>query len=146
SLRDKPAYRDAFRKRRCLIPTTGFYEWHETAHGKQPYFIGGREKQLFAFAGLWEYWEGEHTLNSFTIVTTIANKMIASIHERMPVILAPADYQRWLEVENQTEDELDDLLMPVDLDWLELYPVDTAVNSPRHDSADLLERKADLFR
>lgn len=139
TLSEKPAFRDAYRKRRCLIPTTGFYEWYSTAHGKQPYYIGRQDHGLFAFAGLWEYWEGEHAINSFTIITTVANKLISPIHERMPVILEKQAYQEWLAPNNQDSSKLENFLIPQELDWLTLYPVSTDVNSPQHDHPDLLK-------
>lgn len=138
TLAEKPAFRDAYRKRRCLIPTTGFYEWHATAQGKQPYYIGKPDHALFAFAGLWEYWEGEKTINSFTIITTVANKMVSSIHERMPVIIGKDYYREWLDSTNHEIGSLDKFLIPEDWSGLAMYPVSTEVNNPRHDNPGLL--------
>jgi len=139
TLLDKPAFREAYKKRRCLIPTTGFYEWHATAQGKQPYFISMKDHGLFAFAGLWEYWQGEQTINSFTIITTVANKLIARIHERMPVIIDQADFDIWLDPTNRDTEQLNNLLIPHELDKLQMYPVGTEVNNPRHDEAGLIK-------
>ena len=138
TLAEKPAFKKAYQQRRCLIPTTGFYEWHATAQGKQPYFIGLKDHGLFAFAGLWEYWEGEHTINSFTIITTVANHQLAEIHERMPVIIEPENFSRWLNPENQDTDKLNALLLPTETGNFQLYPVGTEVNNPRHDIPDLI--------
>lgn len=139
TLTEKPAFRLAYQQRRCLIPTTGFYEWHATAHGKQPYFIGMEDKGLFAFAGLWEYWEGTQTINSFTIITTVANKLIADIHERMPVIIDKSDFDTWLDPANQDIALLNNLLIPGEIAALRMYPVSTEVNNPRHDAAALMK-------
>ena len=138
TLSEKPAFRDAYKKRRCLIPATGFYEWHATAQGKQPYYIGLKDQGLFAFAGLWEYWEGEQTLNSFTIITTVANSLLADIHERMPVIINRSDYQKWLDPTNHSDKQLNSLLMPNESVALHKHPVSSEVNNPRHDKSTLI--------
>jgi len=138
TLADKPAFRDAYKQRRCLIPSTGFYEWHATARGKQPYYIGMQDHSIFAFAGLWEYWEGQQTINSFAIITTVANKLIAEIHERMPVIINKADFTLWLDPAKHDTLELNNVLIPNDQMPLQRYPVSSDVNNPRHDSAQLL--------
>lgn len=138
TLSEKPAFRLAYQQRRCLIPTNGFYEWHATAHGKQPYYIGMQDHSLFAFAGLWEYWEGDQTINSFTIITTVANKLIADIHERMPVIIDKSNFETWLDPSSQDTELLNSLLIPNDQALLQMYPVSPEVNNPRHDSADLI--------
>ena len=98
SVAAKPAFRAAFRQRRCLVPASGFYEWKVEAGGKQPYLIGLKNGGLFAFAGLWESWNApEGELRSFTIITTAPNELMARIHERMPVIIPRAQYARWLD-------------------------------------------------
>ena len=139
TLTEKPAFHSAYQQRRCLVPTTGFYEWHATTHGKQPYYIGMQDHGLFAFAGLWEYWEGERTINSFTIITTVANKLIAGIYERMPVIIDKADFAVWLDPANQDTKQLDTLLLPNDQAAMQIYLVSSEVNNPRHDTARLIE-------
>ena len=96
---DKPVFRTAFRAQRCLVPASGFYEWQTSrADRRRPYRIALRSRTLFGFAGLWEKWvpEGGEPVHTFTIITTRANKLVSEVHERMPVIIAPADYQRWL--------------------------------------------------
>jgi putative SOS response-associated peptidase YedK len=95
----KPAFRSALRYRRCLLPADGFYEWRAGPRGKQPYYIRLREGDVFAFAGLWEHWEGPDgkVIESCTIIVTNANEVLRPVHDRMPVILDPADYHRWLD-------------------------------------------------
>jgi len=93
---------DAFKKRRCLIPTDGFYEWKPGKPRKQPYFIHRKDGAPFALAGLWEHWEQDDLkIDSCTIIVTQANNLIAPIHDRMPVILAPADFDRWLDPDHR---------------------------------------------
>lgn len=134
---EKPAYRNAFRHRRCLIPVTGFYEWQQR-DGKQPYNIAIAEDRPFALAGLWEHWEGDAvTVESCTIVVTEANDQMRPIHERMPVILDSADFDLWLDPEVSDRTRLLDLLRP----WrgrLHITPVSKHVNNPQHDDAACL--------
>ena len=140
TLSQRPAYRDAYKRRRCLIPASGFYEWHTTTQGKQPYYIHRKNDGLLAFAGLWEYWEGEHTINSCTIITTDANPLLQSIHARMPVILAEQDHTIWLDPQNTNTYSLASLLRPCETELLDMYRVSTAVNNPAHDDPALTER------
>jgi putative SOS response-associated peptidase YedK len=134
---EKPAFRAAFKQRRCLVPADGFYEWRKVAGGKQPMLIRLRSGESFGFAGLWETWRGpEGPVETCTIVTTGPNAVTAPIHDRMPVILDPAEYGRWLD---PSQPDAQALLRPCPDDWLEAFPVSTRVNSPRHDSADLIE-------
>ena len=100
TLAEKPSFRSAFRKRRCLVPMAGFYEWQTTPAGKIPHFIRVLNAQVFAVAGLYEWWPGKNgdPIESFTIVTTVANEFMAEVHARMPVILAPVAYGAWLDV------------------------------------------------
>jgi putative SOS response-associated peptidase YedK len=135
---DKPAFRAAFRRRRCLVPADGFYEWHAVAGGrKQPYFIRLASGAPLGLAGLWETWRGPagDAIATFTIVTTTANEALAALHDRMPVVIAPADYDEWLSSPNPSA-----LLVPWAGEPFELRPVGTRVNSVRNDSRDLLER------
>jgi len=137
---EKPSYRTAFRRRRCLVPADGFYEWKKAGGGnKQPFRIRLPDGGPFAFAGLWERWqpEGGEAVESFTIVTTEAALGIRDIHARMPVILPPADYRPWLDPA-ATPDGLGALLRPYEA-ALEADPVSTAVNSVRNDTPDCLE-------
>ena len=134
---EKPSFRSAFRQRRCLIPATGFYEWQqlEGSRQKQPYFIGLQDERPFAFAGLYERWEspGGDILKTCTIITTAANSLVEPIHERMPVMLAPQDYARWLDPSFGTIDSLQALLAPYPADRMKVYPVSSLVNSPKND-------------
>jgi len=137
----KPAYREPFRRRRCLVPANGFYEWRKFADGKQPYFIALSTGEPFAFAGLWDHWtgpEGEE-ITSFTIIVTAANDIVRPIHERMPVILGPEDYGSWLgEHGAPSRTKLAILLRPYPAELMRAYPVSREVNSPANDSPELL--------
>jgi putative SOS response-associated peptidase YedK len=137
---EKPAFRTAFRKRHCLIPANGFYEWKKGGSGKQPYVIHMKNHKPFAFAGLWESWRNpkdDTDLQSCTIIVTEANAFMAPIHNRMPVILNPDDYVRWLNVD---KDDGISLLTPCPDDWLDAYLVSTYVNSPRNNDSKCIER------
>jgi putative SOS response-associated peptidase YedK len=140
TLADKPAFRNAFRWHRCLLPADGFYEWKRGPAGsKQPFRIGMRDGAPLALAGLTERWlspEGE-VLDSCTIVTTAANGLIASLHERMPLILAPEDYSRWLD---RSVEDVSDLLSPYPAHAMSCYPVSTRVNAVKNDDASLIAR------
>jgi putative SOS response-associated peptidase YedK len=135
---EKPAFRTALRRRRCLVVADGFYEWKAEGKLKQPYFIHFRDDRPFAFAGLWESWEGnDHPrIETCTIITTEANDLMRPIHDRMPVILPPNDNARWLAPIEQEAEVLLPLLSPYVGDDLEACPVNRLVNSPAHDSAD----------
>lgn len=137
SVAEKPAFRAAFRRRRCLVVADGFYEWQRAGSKKQPYFIRLADDRPFAFAGLWEFWEGpDHSaLETGTLITTDANELMEPIHNRMPVILAPDDYDRWLDPAIQKPDQLQPLLRPYPSDAMLAYPVSTHVNSPRNEDA-----------
>jgi putative SOS response-associated peptidase YedK len=139
---EKPAYRAAFRKRRCLVPADGFYEWEKRDGGnvKVPHWTHYPDRRPFGMAGLWESWrpdEGE-PLFTFTILTTDASDDLRYIHPRMPVILPPDAWDLWLDPEAQPE-ELLDLLGPRPAGEMAEYEVSTRVNSPRNDDADLVE-------
>lgn len=137
---EKPAFRAAFRRRRCLVPADGFYEWRAEAGGKQPYRVVRRDRSPFAFAGLWEVWEGRGEgswLESFSIVTTEANSAIRHIHHRMPVMLfAEESFAAWLE---GTAEDAAALMGPCDPEEIEAYPVDRRVGAVRNDDPALLE-------
>ena len=136
---EKPAFRQAFRRRRCLIPADGFYEWQAVGKGKQPYCIAPADGQPFAFAGLWERWERDgQGLESGTILVTQANALLAPLHDRMPVILDPADEARWLDPHVTDPAALRPLLVPCPSARLRAWPVSAAVNSTRHDGPDLM--------
>jgi putative SOS response-associated peptidase YedK len=135
---DKPAYRAAFKRHRCLIPATGFYEWQQT-DGKQPYNVRMSNGVPFALAGLWDHWQHEdQVIESCTIVVTEANNLMQRIHDRMPVILQPKDYDLWLNPEVGDRERLLPLLIPYAGEDLELYPVSRLVNSPKNDRPELI--------
>lgn len=146
---EKPAFRSAFRHRRCLIPADGFYEWQVRPGSKlkQPWYIRLKDGELFAFAGLWERWEpragaeGE-PVESCTILVTDANELVRPIHDRMPVILDPADYETWL---NPTRDPeaLRALLKPYPAPAMIAWKIGTRVNNPRNDDPACLEAVPD---
>lgn len=131
----KPAFRDPFRRRRCLVPADGFYEWQLAGKKKQPWFIRLSDAPLFAFAGLWDRWQGPDgkVVETFTVLVTAANEIVRPIHERMPVILHPNDYAVWLDVELFDRQGLEALLRPFPPERMEAFPVTTWVNSPTHD-------------
>ena len=136
----KPAWRAAFRRRRCLVPASGWYEWEETPRGKRPWFFRPREGELLALAGIWERWgEGEEAFDSYSVIVTDANALAKRIHRRMPVVIAPEDYGFWLDPGVTEPQALRPLLVPCPPDWLEAYPVSTRVNSPRNDDPALVE-------
>ncbi|MBT3925806.1 MAG: SOS response-associated peptidase [Rhodospirillaceae bacterium] len=130
----KPSFRDAFKQRRCLVPADGFYEWRGPKGAKQPYRILSPDQGLFAFAGLWERWDkgGAEPIESFTIITTEANSKLAAVHARMPVILDPADFERWLSPDLAVNDALA-LLRPAPDEALEFHAVGKHVNNARND-------------
>lgn len=129
---EKPSFRSAFQKRRCLIPATGFYEWQQTELGKQAYHVTRPDHEVFAFAGLWEHWEqGGETVYSCTIITTSANQLMLPIHSRMPVILDPKNYANWLDGQTK-KDDLQALLARDAYFEMDTFPVSNWVNNPRH--------------
>lgn len=137
----KPAFRAAFKRRRCLIPASGFYEWQPQDHYKQPYAISMKDNALFSLAGLWEHWESPEgkLIESCSIIVTNANAVLAPIHDRMPVILAPEDYETWLDPENHDTDSLGELLTPYPASNMKVYPVSRRMNDPSHDEPDCIE-------
>jgi putative SOS response-associated peptidase YedK len=138
TIASKPAFRDAYRKARCLIPASGFYEWAKLTDGrKQPVHLGMKDDSVFAFAGLWSRWgPREDELETCTIITTEANELSQRVHDRMPVIVAPDNYARWLDVEDP---DPADLLRAYPSDAMRAYPVSTRVNSPKNDDAAIIE-------
>lgn len=134
----RSAFRNAFARHRCLVPVSGFYEWHVTWSGKQPVHIGMPDGRPFGLAGLYERWlapDGE-VLDTCTIVTTSACESLRNVHDRMPVIVPPAEYERWLDRANA---DVADVLMPWSGDPLRVYPVSTRVNTVSNDDAALCD-------
>jgi putative SOS response-associated peptidase YedK len=141
TLAEKPSFRDAYRKRRCLVLADGWYEWQVAPGGKQPWFIRAKDAQPIAFAGLWERWQdpvGNALLESCAIVTTDAAASIRRIHDRMPVVLAPADWDRWLDPAFSDTGTLSELLRPFEGGALEAWPVSRLVNAPKNQGAGLI--------
>ena len=138
---EKPSFRHAFKKKRCLIIADAFYEWQRTDEGKIPMLAKLKSGKPFAFAGLWETWhspEGE-TVNSCTILTTQANGLMGTIHDRMPVMLSAEGEKLWLDPE-QDPQVLEDLLKPFDSEEMETFEVSDAVNSPKHNGPELIRK------
>ena len=134
TLADKPMFRDAFKRNRCLIPASGYYEWLATPTGKQPYYYTARDGLALTFAGLWDEWKDRETgtaLQSCTMVVTNANALAAKVHDRMPVLLQPQGFDGWLAGTTGTE-----LLKPAPDDYLQVWPVSRRVNSSRAPSDD----------
>lgn len=139
---EKPAFRDAYRWRRCLVPASGFYEWKPEAGRKQPYYVHPANGALFAFGGLWERWQGpEGPRETCVIVTTEANHRMRAIHDRMPVIIDAGNYARWLDC--SPESDVSGLLGPCDATAIELRRVNRAVNDARNESEKLIEAAND---
>lgn len=130
---EKPAYRASFRHKRCLIPADGFYEWKVVNGHKIPHHIRMRDGSVFAFAGLWDHWEHDgETLDSCSIIVMSANEVMRPIHERMPAIIAPANYDLWLDSRIADKDEIMQFLNSATSSSLKAYPVSTWVNSPKN--------------
>ncbi len=136
---EKPSFRHAYRRRRCLIPASGYYEWRAENGRKQPYccHIG---HQLFSMAGLWEHWQDAdgNEIQSCAIITTEAKQKISEIHHRMPVHIAPEDYNMWLDCSSELTSDADELLVNTSPQY-EYYAVSTAVNNSRNEGRDLIE-------
>ncbi|MBD1927904.1 SOS response-associated peptidase [Trichocoleus sp. FACHB-90] len=137
---EKPSFRAAFKQRRCLILADGFYEWQQQEKNKQPFYFRMNDERPFAFAGLWEHWksgDGE-VIDSCTILTTEPNDLMRPVHNRMPVIIDPKDYDLWLDTEVKKPELLQPLLHPYSAEEMTAYPVSTKVNKPVNDSAELI--------
>ena len=133
---EKPSFRHAIKFNRCIIPTSGFYEWLPVEHHKQPYFIQMRDHSPMCFAGIWEHWTApdKSVLETFSILTTSANSLVAPIHDRMPVILQPEDFNLWLSRNAHSPHELQRLYQPFPSDKMTAFKVPDLVNNPRFDS------------
>jgi putative SOS response-associated peptidase YedK len=149
SIASRPAYRAALDRRRCLIPADAFYEWQRRTRpdgrvtGKLPYAIRRQDRAPMAMAGLWEVWRNPddpdaEPLQSCVIVTTAANQLLAPIHDRMPVVLAPEDWDLWLDPETDPA-RARGLLVAAPSEWFDAYPVGSLVNNVANDSPDLLD-------
>jgi len=142
---EKPSYRAAFKRRRCLVPASGFYEWKKGASGKTPHFITTADESPFAIAGLWETWQSPDggELSTCTLLTTEANDLVSDLHDRMPVIIAPEDYAMWLGSGREETPEalasLRHLLRPYPDEKMQMWPVSTQVNNVRNEGAGCIE-------
>jgi putative SOS response-associated peptidase YedK len=143
SLAEKNAFKKAYQRRRCAIPADGFYEWKLNPDGKtkQPVYVRLKGGKPFALAGLWEHWHDAkgNELRSATIITTRPNKLMATLHDRMPVLLHDKDLRRWLDRAERSPDQLNDLLVPFPDDQMESWPVSKQINNPRTDHPELIK-------
>jgi len=138
---EKPAFRSSFKKYRCLILSDGFYEWKKVGTQKQPFYIHLKSENPFAMAGLWSHWtspEGE-IIETVSILTTEANKLMKDIHHRMPVIMNEKDYKTWLNPNENDKEKLKSLLSPFDSTKMKAYPVSTYVNKPQNSDSKCIE-------
>jgi putative SOS response-associated peptidase YedK len=142
TLAEKPSFRGSYRHKRCIIIADGFYEWKLLAgkKTKTPYFIHMKNRAPFAIAGLWDHWESPDgsSVKTCSIITTTANELMESIHDRMPVILHARDYAKWLDPSPQTPESLQPLLKPFPADEMSAYPVSTLVNKASNDLPELV--------
>ena len=133
-----PMFRDAYQRRRCIVPVDGFFEWQATKGGKQPYAIAMKDGSPFGIAGIWENWKEPATgewIRTFAIITVPANPLVAKIHDRMPAILTPDSYDRWL----GTEPDPKELMISFPAEPMRMWPISRRVNKPENDDAALLE-------
>jgi putative SOS response-associated peptidase YedK len=145
---DKPAFRSAFRERRCLVPADGFFEWRREGKRKLPHYITLRDGGLFAIAGLWERWRRDgDIIESCTLLTTDANELVRPLHDRMPVIVPPEFYDHWLDPHVKEPGDLLAILRPLPAEQMNVLPVEPVVNSPANDEPRCIEplRQKSLF-
>ncbi len=142
TLSEKPSFREAFRRRRCLIPASGFYEWQKAEKSaKQPFYFYLKEKEVFGFAGLWEEWLDKQTgelLETCTIITTEANKVLQPVHNRMPVIIKTENYEQWLDKNEGDTNTLQKFLIPYPAKEMASHAVSRAVNISSNDAPELI--------
>ncbi|MBE9169539.1 SOS response-associated peptidase [Pleurocapsales cyanobacterium LEGE 06147] len=141
---EKPSFRDSLKHKRCLILADGFYEWQKLENRKQPYYFQLKNSKPFAFAGLWSQWQPERgeAILSCTIITTTANELVQSVHERMPIILSPEVYDRWLDPELTHPESILDLLKPYASEKMQAIPVSSLVNNPANDRPECVQQLA----
>ena len=142
TVHEKPAFRTAFKHRRCVIPANGFYEWQEVGGKKKPLYVKMKDDNPMIFAGLWDHWKPEEgeVIESCSILTTSTNALIKPLHDRMPVILDINDLDLWLDPHITESEQLKSLFKPYTPEKMEMYPVSDIVNSPKNDSAKCIER------
>ena len=142
TLLEKPSFKRPFKSQRCIVPTSGFYEWKKVGSAKQPYYIHPKDERPLALAGLWDHWEKDgEAITSFTVLTTSPNTLMSTLHDRMPVILEPDAFSSWLDPEIDGQDLLE-LLAPAEDDLLEAHPVDRRVGRVSEDDANLIVEKS----
>src|SRR5262249_27216332 len=141
SVLDKPAFKNAMKRRRCLFPADGFYEWKEGGPRNRPYVVRPKVGGPIAFAGVWECWEGPNgeEVETAALITTEANQTLGAVHHRMPVVIAPEDFGFWLDCANIDAEMAATLLRPAPEDQFEAYEISTAVNRTTNDGPDLLK-------
>lgn len=147
SVAEKPMFRELIRRRRCLVPASGFYEWRQLQGRKQPYYIELKDQPLFAFAGLYDevaQREGP-PVASFAVITTRANELLAPIHDRMPAIVRPEDEGLWLARDVAEVGAIEPVLAPLEAEAFHAFPVTTAVNNVRHDGPELIRRRPETL-
>lgn len=145
TIEEKPAFRTLFKRKRCIIPADGFFEWKQTKQGKQPMRMTLKNRGLFAFAGLYDTWvrlDGEK-VHTCTIITTEPNRVVADIHKRMPVILRPEDEGIWLDREHDDSERLHSLLVPYEADEMMAYPVSTMVGNVNNDQPECIAKRTE---
>ena len=147
---EKPAFRAAFRQRRCLVLADGYYEWKKIGSKKQPYWIRMEDERPFAMAGLWESWRDaaakqQKPLLTCTIITTDSNDLTRDLHDRMPVILEPGAWETWLDVSIEDTEHIQSLLRPFESDEMKMEPVSTHVNNARHEGPECVVVQRELF-
>lgn len=138
TLQNRPSFSESFQRRRCLIPADGFYEWKRQGKSKQPYYFQLRDESQFAFAGIWDEWmKGRASITSCAIITTAPNELLATIHDRMPVMLTPDEQDQWLR--DSGPDELMKLLHPFSAEAMKSFPVSKQVNHAQNEGPELVE-------
>jgi putative SOS response-associated peptidase YedK len=145
TLTESPAFRDAFRRKRCLVPVDGFYEWHRDGARRQPFAIGREDSRPLALAGLWSGWRdpaADRVVRTFTIITSRPNDQMAGMHDRMPVIVPDVAWARWLDPNLEDPAELQGLFEPTDEVELRIWPVSPLVNNVRNDGPELFAEVA----
>ena len=142
---EKPVYRSPFKHRRCLIPADGFYEWKVVDGRKIPHHIRMKDGEVFALAGLWDHWErDDEQVDSCSIIVMPANTVMKPLHDRMPAIIAPADYDHWMDPRVTDKTEIISCLDSSPSDQLITYPISPSVNSPKHDDKRCIEPTSDM--
>ncbi|HWY70316.1 MAG TPA: SOS response-associated peptidase [Terriglobales bacterium] len=138
TLLEKPAFKENFERRRCLIPANGFYEWKRSGKSKQPFHFGMKDDSIFAFAGIWDRWKASQgqVIESCAILTTGPNDLLRDVHDRMPVILKVEKYQEWLEAPASACGRLNHFLQPFDAAMMKRFAVSSAVNDPENDTSE----------